>query len=146
MNYDIVYGLIMGSLMTSIGVMIFKFWPRKEEAVDRSYSLFRTDVNGIDSAMRSFSDELWDRRVDGAYRDVNAIRAFWWLTHMYWFDYDDGSAMLDFFPGTYVCRFENVDDFVRWNNRGAYRHCTAVEYDDFYNDTKYVYVFWGAWE
>lgn len=145
MNYASVDGLIMGALLTGIAITIFKFWPRKEENVWLPYTLYRTDINQIDSAMRSFSDELWDRYVDFGPYDDCAVRAWWLLVNCTWFKYDNGTAAMDLFPEVYMGRFDKVEDFVHWRSESEELFVTAVEYDNHFEDTKHVYVFRGCW-
>jgi hypothetical protein len=142
---EIIYGAIWLTIIIAFAVVVVKFLPR-EKTHEFPCVIVYTSVYSIDSAMRSFSEEVWDAKVDIRYPDevdVQAVRAFWWLTHSFHFDYDDGSSMLDFFPHAYICVFDSMGEFYDWYDNEAEHRFTAVHVTGRH---RRIFVFRGAWE
>lgn len=140
---EIIYGAIWLTVIIAFAVVVVKFLPREDNY--NQYDLHRTTTIGVDSAMRSFSEDVWDRYVDlGPYDDC-AVRIWWWLVNREWFHYDDGTAAMELFQKVYMTNFDCVEDFINWQSECGERFVTAVEYVNYYEDTKYVYVFHGCW-
>lgn len=141
---EIIYGAIWLTVVIAFAVLIVKFLPKED--VENRYDLHRTTTIAAESSMRSFSEEVWDNYVDIGPYDDNAVRAWWWLVSPIWFSWDDGTAAMEVFPTAYVRKFNNVEEFVKWQSSCSYRFVTAVEYVNYYDYTQHVYVFLGCWE